>query len=432
MKKLLLIFIFELLIFNVLFSTEPPREPFVVLRINGKEYQPESEIEVRPGERLSVVAVMMGGKRDYCSDPHKYANVGQTTTITYQGENGMSFYIGDGTFRGSWSLQSEIATFKSADEVKITPVSQSETIKNEAVIEIPKSGVSKVYLKVTVKTSWKYEKNTQAGYSEDSEENEGTSTFYFVIVQEEGVWYSSANLSAKGEENFSVRNSLDYVQKSYDDIYNKIKNKDFKNLEMYVNNLKTTISTLKKTIDDEKKKNKKFQCDVTFIGLPTSLTMNHLKNFEILSAKWFEMYMIAQSNVSKINEMLLDVQMGLSSNVLKSVFKNYINWGTSIPTSAPDFLVLYDPNSTLTAVSLPAKVMEWWEEANNDASILQNQVQTIKMLSELRKFYLDRMTQSVEERKQIELLIDELQPVKNLHEELKIYFASIGWANVKI
>jgi len=432
MKNLfILIFLLSLFIAKIK-AGDPPRKPFVILKINGKEYQPEQEIEVRPGDKLTVIAVMQGGRRDYCSNPQKYANVGQNTVITNQGENGMSFYIGDGTFRGTWSLETEIATFKTDKSITITPMNVNDKIKNQVVIDIPKTGFSKVYLKVKVKTTWKYIKNTQAGQTEEKDENEGESTFYFALVSEEGVWYSTANLTAKGQENFSVRNSLDYVQKSYDDIYNKILAKDFSNMEMYVNNLKTTISTLKKTIDEEKKKNKKLQCDITFIGLPTSITMKHLQTLEIMSNKWKEMYFIAQGNVTKINDMLLKVQMGFSTNVLKSVFKNYINWGTGIPTDANDFLTLYDPSSVLTAVSLPAKVMGWWEEANNDASILQNQVQSIKMLSELRKFYLDRMTSSTEERKQIQNVITELQPVKKLHEDLKIYFNTISWAKVKI
>jgi len=160
--------------------------------------------------------------------------------------------------------------------------------------------------------------------------------------------------------------------------------------------------------------------------------MTHLTTLDALSNKWKELAIIAQGNVAKINEMLLNVQMGLSANVLRSVFKNYINWGTSIPTGATDLLTLYDPSSILTAVSLPGKVMGWWEEANNDASILENQIKTIKMLSELRQFYLDRMTKCVEERKQIHTLIDELEPVRELNEELKSYFSSIGWATVKL
>lgn len=431
MKRYILGIVF-LVLGIVISKADSPRTPFVVLRINGTEYKSGESINVRPGERISVEALLMGGRRDYCSNPQKYANVGKTTVIQSQGEDGMSFYIGDGTFRGTWSLVAEIATFQGSTDVKVTKSNTNSQKQNGAIIEIPQSGYGQVYVKVKVTTKWHYLRNTQAGKSEQDESNDGEATFYFKISSEEGVWYSSANLTAKGTENFSVRNALDYVQKSYDDVYNQCLSKNFSNVNMYVGNLKSNISSLKSVIDREKSKDPNFKCDVTFIGLPTSLTITHIQKLETLSTKWKELYFISQENVTKINDMLLKVRNGLSANILRSVFKNYINWGTSIPTGAVDFMTLYDPSSVLTVAAMPGKVMGWWEDANNDASILQNQVQSIKMLSQLQKFYMDRMTKSTEERKQIHVLLDELKPVKALHEELSTYFSGISWAKVKL
>lgn len=431
MKKIIFILSVLLISFNN-YAQKKMRDPFVVLLINGTEYKSDSEIEVRPGERIKLTAVLKGGRRDYCTDPDTYANVGKNTVITNKGEDGMSFHIGGGTFRGTWSLKKENAEFKTSDKVKVIKSKGNEIKTNEAIVEIPKSGISKVYFKVTVSTKWKYARNTQAGYSEKFEDNKGTNTFYFVLTSDEGVWYSSANLTAKGTENFSVRNALDQVQRAYDDIYSKLLKRDFDNLNMYVNNLKTSISSLKNTINDEKKKDEKFECEVSFIGLPTTMSMTHLESFEKLSNKWKGMFLIAQGNVSQINDMLLKVQMGLSSNILKSVFKNYITWSGSLPTGATDFLTLYDPSNVLKVSALPGNVLGWWESANSDATILNNQVKTIKMLSELRKFYLQRMEQSVDERKIIENLLDELQPIKDIDKELRNYFMSIKWAKLKI
>lgn len=428
MKQIIIIFLLISTINQL--NAEAPRDPFVVIRVNGIEYKSGSYIDVRPGERLTIEAVLMGGRRDYCSNPQQYANVGQNTTITAQGEDGMSFYIGDATFRGTWSLLSENATFTGGSEVGITPSAANGIKRNIAEIEIPQSGYAQVYVTIDMKTEWNYERYTQAGRTEKNESNTGKGTFYFKIQQEEGVWYSSANLKAKGIENFSVRNSLDQVQRFYDEIGQQLKNKNFSNIDMYVNNLKNSISDLKSVIDEEKNKDSNFECDVTFIGLPTSETMKHIKAFETISVKWKEQYLICQDNVSRINQMLLDVRTGLSTNILRSVFKNYINWGTSIPTGFPDFLTLYDPSSTLTIVSMPAKVMGWWEEANNDASILKNQFQTIQMLSTLQNFYMDRMTYSVDERQKVHDVLNELEPVKEIHSQMLSYFSGIGWANV--
>jgi len=387
---------FLLSFYVIIAQAEPPRTPFVVLRIDGKEYQPNGEIKVRPGQRIQVIAKLMGGKRDYCSNPDKYANVGKTTVIQTKGEDGMSFYIGDGTFRGTWSLTSESAKFSSAEGMIITPNSD---IKNSALLEMPKSGIGKIYLKVEGETNWHYTRYTQAGRTDTDEKNNGTSTFYFVIESEDGVWYSSANIVAKGRESFSVRNNLDQIQGFYDQIHANLIKKNFSGAQLQIDNLKNYVAELKKTIDDEKTKDSEFKCEITFIGLPTSIVMDHSNQLDLLGDKWREMYFITQANVSSINDMLLKVQEGFSANVLRSVFKNYINWGTSIPTGAYDMLTLYDPNNILGPLDMPRKVMDWWEEANGDANILSNQVQTIKMLSTLRKFYMERMTYSIDERK---------------------------------
>jgi len=82
-----------LLIAVTLTASIPPRTPFVVLRVDGTDYKAGSEIKVRQGERIIVEAVLMGGKRDYGSNPNTYANVGRNTVVLSQGENGMSFQI---------------------------------------------------------------------------------------------------------------------------------------------------------------------------------------------------------------------------------------------------------------------------------------------------------------------------------------------------
>ncbi len=428
--KQVIIFL-SLLVAAFFLKADNPRKPFVILKINGKEYKSGDNINVRPGEKLTVEAILMGGRRDYCSNPQKYANVGQNTVITSKSEDGMSFYIGDGTFRGTWTLLSEKAVFSSGKDVKINKLNTNEKKQNQAVVEIPKSGYGQVFLTVDITTEWNYERHTQAGSSEEKETNTGKGTFYFKIETEEGVWYSSANLKAKGTENFSVRNSLDAVQRFYDEIYQQLQNKNFDNINMYVQNLKNGISSLKSTIDDEKSKDADYNCEITFIGLPSSQTMYHLKSFQTLSLKWKEQYLICEDNVSRITQMLLDIQNSFTLNILRSVFKNYINWGTSIPTGFPDFLTLYDPSSTLTVVSLPAKVMGWWQAANNDATILNNQVRTIQMLTDLQEFYIERMSKSVEERSKVQKNINELNPVKKIHSDFQNYFSTLTWANIE-
>lgn len=427
MKKIILFFCLSMLT-TILFAGDPPRKPFVVLKVNGNTYMENEEIKVRQGQRITVEAILMGGKRDYCSDPQKYANVGKNTVIESSGENGMSFNINGGQYRGKWTLISEISKFTSGEKVKIEMAASNKNVQREAYIQFPKGDYSKVFFKVQSQTKWHYVRNTPAGQSEQDETNDGTATFYFVIEQESGSWYSTTNIVAKGTEDFSIRNRLDDIQGFYQNIENYLKNKDYNNADMQISNLKNSIAYLKKLITEKKQKDSKFECEISFIGLPTDLSMDHLNKINQMSLKWKENYSISQANAQEINEMLLNKQMIFSANILRSVFKNYINWGTSIPTGAEDILTIYDPKNIFGPLDIPRKILDWYNTAESDAGILKDQAKSIKNMSELREFYLNRTERFVEESKKLNELKIELKPVSDKNAALKQFFSTLGWA----
>ena len=416
MKKSILPLLFLVIYSFNGFTADPPRTPFVVLRVNGKEYAPNAEISVRSGERVQVEAVLMGGKRDYCSNPDKYANVGKNTVIESKGENGMTFNINGGQFRGDWKLANEKATFTSGPEVVITPT-PAGNLNRSAKVEFKPGNYSKVFFKVNSVANWHYVRVTPAGKTEQDEKNEGAATFNFVIEAKAGVWFSSNNISASGTEDVSIRSNLTRIQEAYNQIEKALIAKNFSSARMQLGNLKTSLGELQKLIDKAKEKDPKFSCDVTLIGLPTDLPMQHIGKLEALSAKYKEGFDISQANAIEINKMLLNKQMNFSANILRSVFKNYINWGTSIPTGAEDLLSVYDPKNIFTPLDLPRKVLSWYEDANNDAGVLKDQANNIKNLSSLRDYYQKRVDGFVKERQALTNIIKELNPVKEINAE---------------
>ncbi len=422
MKKTILAFTLIILGLAV-FAGDPPRDPFVVLKVNGTEYQNGAEIKVRSGERIQVEAILMGGKRDYCSNPQKYANTGKNTVILSQGENGMSFSINEGQFTGDWKLKDEKATFSSGSEVVIT-TSASGTVQRTANVEFKPGNYQKVFFKVNSTTNWHYVRNTPGGKTEQDETNTGTATFYFVIEAEQGGWYSSNNIKATGKEDFSVRNNLDRIQGFYDLIEKALLEKNWSSAQMQWGNLKNSIGELKTNIDRAKQKDPSYNCEVTLIGLPSDVSMGHIADLKIMSEKWKENWQICSDNAQEINKMLLDKQMNFSANVLRSVFKNYISWGTSIPSSAPDLFTLYDPKGIFTAVDLPRKVMGWYEDSEKDATILKDQAGTIQHLNELLAFYEKRRDNFTAERQALVDIINSLKPAETLNAEMKTYISS--------
>lgn len=423
LSKMAVLFLAVFLVSIVANAGIPPRDPFVVLRVNGVEYKANAEIKVRSGERIQVEAVLMGGKRDYCSNPQTYANIGKNTVILSQGENGMSFDINQGQFRGDWKLSSEKATFTSGPEVAISPITNG-TMQRGANVEFKPGNYQKVFFKANSTTSWHYVKNTPAGRQEENETYTGTATFYFVIEVEDGEWFSSNNVKAVGKEDFSIRNNLDRIQEFYNLIEKAMLAKNWSSAQMQWGNLKNSIGELKSNIEKAQKKDPLFKCDISLMGLPSDLSMNHITDLKIMSEKWKESWQICSNNAQEINKMLLDKKMNFSANILRSVFKNYISWGTSIPTSAPDILTQYDPKGIFTAVDLPRKVMGWYEDAQKDASILNDQAGSIKQMNALLSFYEKRRDNYIEERKAIIGILFELKPVEALHSEMKSYISS--------
>lgn len=410
------------------FAADPVRKPFVELSINGQTIAPGQKAEVRPGEKVKVTAVLRGGKRDYCSMPEKYANMGKTTEILSKGDDGMFFTVQGGSqFRGEWTLGKETASFSSSREVVVEPLPLQGVKQTEAFITLPKSGLGQTFLKVNVSTLWKYKRTTPAGTTNTEEENSGEDTFYLVLSGATGSWYSSENMVVSGTENASIRNKLDQVQQFYKEIETALRANNMSAAQMHIANLKNSLNSLKAEIERQKRENSSFECEVSLLGSPTDLSMDHLNKLQKLGDLWKTQYDISQANTLKINQILLNKQMSLTNNVLKSVIKNYIDWANPIPSDWTDLIEMHNPSHMLGIATLPVKALSWVTEARDDASVLKDQVMGIQLLSELRTFYQNRLAKSVDERKLIINTQNSLLPIKALDAQLKGYFSGLSW-----
>lgn len=409
----------------MLTASIPPRTPFVVLRVDGTDYKAGSEIKVRQGERIIVEAVLMGGKRDYCSNPNTYANVGRNTVVLSQGENGMSFQINNYQFTGDWKLTEEKANFSSGPEVKIKSLG-SGNMQRKVELEFTRGYYSKVFLKVNSTTKWHYTRKTPGGKTEDNETNTGSATFYFLVETTDSEWYSSNNIKATGQEDLSVRNNLDRIQKYYDAIEKAMLEKNWSSAETQWGNLKTSLGELKTNIDRAKQKNENYECEITLYNLPSTLSMKHVEDLKIMAQSWKDCWEICSENVLTIKDDLLSNKTVFTNNVMKSIFKNYISWSGQLPTSASSILTLYDPKGIFTALDLPNNIIEWYTDAQNDASILKNQVNNMKLLNQLHDFYKAKMDNSINERRALLNILQDLKPAIELHNKMGQYISGVN------
>lgn len=409
----------------MLTASIPPKTPFVVLRVDGTDYKAGSEIKVRQGERIIVEAVLMGGKRDYCSNPNTYANVGRNTVVLSQGENGMSFQINNYQFTGDWKLTEEKANFSSGPEVKIKSLG-SGNMQRKVELEFTRGYYSKVFLKVNSTTKWHYTRKTPGGKTEDNETNTGSATFYFLVETTDSEWYSSNNIKATGQEDLSVRNNLDRIQKYYDAIEKAMLEKNWSSAETQWGNLKTSLGELKTNIDRAKQKNENYECEITLYNLPSTLSMKHVEDLKIMAQSWKDCWEICSENVLTIKDDLLSNKTVFTNNVMKSIFKNYISWSGQLPTSASSILTLYDPKGIFTALDLPNNIIEWYTDAQNDASILKNQVNNMKLLNQLHDFYKAKMDNSINERRALLNILQDLKPAIELHNKMGQYISGVS------
>lgn len=396
-------------------SAEPMPPPSLRLEVNGVGVANGAKLSGRPGERLSLEARVFGGRRAWCMEPARYANMGRNTVIQTSGEDGLSFTTGPG-FNGVWKLQSEVATWWG----QLTSDTRAAPNGNTATLTVP-SKPGSYALQVKATATWHYDRMSQGNHVEQVEKNEAEGNYVLVVEQSEGTWFSSANITASGSADDDVRFRLQALQQRFDTISQQVLDGQYALAEANLNGLQETLGTLRNRIAALEKEKPGFACTITFIGSPVEKGMKRVAALEKLAEQWKKMHLLVSGNGQDINKMLLNTQMVFSNNILKSVVKNYLDWGSGIPGTG-DFFGAVPVN--LQALLIPSNVLDWYGNAQEDASILKNQAVAIKRMSELRDFYQRRASEFVEESRKIHAELDKNKPVKALDARARALLAS--------
>jgi hypothetical protein len=421
MNKLSFSLIFLFTFFLPLF-TQQDKLPsaYVELNIGKSIYKNGDKIRMRTGEKVDLLSKMNGGRRIWCMFPAKYANMGKNTKIESSGENGLSFSTGP-EFRGVWSLKSEIAAWwgQLNDQIKAV---QSQ---NTAILTAPnKPGTYVLTVKLT--TIWHYIRMAQGMKTEKDEEEKGEATFS-VIVEQGGNWFSSANITASGDEDNDLKFRLQTLQSRYEAISDQVLKNQYPLAKSGLEGIREELNIIKRRIE-QLQKEKKFNCEITLIGLPTDKGMKRYKTLLDLKAKYKTISITCGSNAQQINSMLLNKQMNFTNNILKSVFKNYLDWGSGLP-NVNNFFGAVPYN--LSALVMPSDLMGWWEESNKDASILKNQAQSVAKLDKLRDFYLKRQKETIIEEKNILSEMEKNKATEQLDKDAKSIISGFGIVKFK-
>ena len=396
-------------------AAEPMPPPSLKLQVNGAAVANGAKIPGRPGERLSLKAQVFGGRRAWCMEPARYANMGRNTVIQTSGEDGLSFTTGPG-FNGTWKLQSETAAWWG----QLTGDTQAAANSNTATLTVPaKPGSYALQVKATA--TWHYDRMSQGNHVEQVEKNDAEGNYTLVVDPSEGTWFSSANITASGSPDDDLRFRLQSLQTRFDLISQQVLDGKYDLASSNLDGLKETLGTIRARIDQLKKDKPGFACTITFLGAPTDKGMKRIAALNTLAEQWKKMHLLVSGNGQDINKMLLNTQMVFSNNILKSVVKNYLDWGSGIPGTG-DFFGAVPVN--LQALLIPSNVLDWYGNAQEDASILKNQAVAIKRMSELRDFYQRRATEFVAESRKIHEQLGQNKPVVALDAKAKAILGS--------
>lgn len=401
-------------------AAEPMPATFVRLKTSAGSVEKGGKIAIRPGERMTLEAKVYGGRRAWCMEPEKYANVGKNTVIETKGEDGLSFTTGPG-FRGVWKLESETAAWYG----QLGEVLKADAGRNTATLMGPKNPGSYV-LSVKATSGWHYDRFSQGNHVQQTEKHEAEATFTVVVEAVAGSWFSSANIVATGQPDDDLRFRLQNVQVLYDSVAQQLLDRKWILARQGLDSLKATLGNIRSRLDQLKRDKPGYTCEITFLGLPSDRVMKRLQALQQMTEQWKAMNLIASENAQKINQLLLNKQTVFSNNILKSVFKNYLDWGSGVP--GPNDLFGAVP-AHLQGLVIPSNVLDWYTNAQEDASILKNQAQTIQQLSKLREFYLARLKAFNQENQSIHDEIKAHEPARDLDAQAKAALSGTGFAS---
>jgi hypothetical protein len=416
MRKLSLLLVF--LCFVLYLSAEEAPKPFLRLFINNIKYENNAKITLRAAEKVELKVLVYGGRRAWCMEPLKYANIGKNTTIVSNGEDHLEYSIPP-NFKGVWTVVEEKALWYG----QLTNDLKPDADKNTAELNTPnKKGEYKLNIKASAK--WHYKRFAQGVVKEQDEINEAEANFT-IIVDEGDAWFTSANISASGDTDPDLKFRLETLQNRYDLISGQVIDGKFDLAKSNIDGFKENLSDVKNRLEEIKKEKENFSCKISLFGSPLDKGTKKLKALKKLFDDYKKVHSIVNGNAQEINKILLNNQINFSNNILKSIVKNYIDWGSGIPQPGDLFgAVPYN----LQALTIPGNVLDWYGNAMEDASILKNQAMNIKKLSELREFYLNRAKEVIEENKKTKEEIDKNKDIENLSTEFKKILSSQSWA----
>lgn len=245
---------------------------------------------------------------------------------------------------------------------------------------------------------------------------------YWIPLPAEG-WFTSRYIVASGAESWRLRQALERLDRYMTETGDDLVAGRYPLARRRIDTIRAEIDDLGGYIKSEGKATR-----ITFRGLPTDDAVIRRQRLQFMLDKWSEAYTIVIEALGQVQSQLNDLRMLLSSNVMKSILKNYINWSNSIPTDVVSGIAGYSAATSLA--DMPRGVLGWYEESQKDAGILKNQFRKKRALETLEGYYMEKRSYIVEQVRKVTDLIKAVDrsPLLDLDRNLKSCFTGLDWA----
>jgi len=406
---LILVMVFRI---GICSAVQPPRKPFIQIKIDDKSYKNGDILTVVPGQKLLIATEMEGGRRDYCKFPETYSDITGTAQILSRSKDGMVYQIKDK--KAEWKLLSEDAKFTSDEYIQVNAAENKPSAELTVATEV----FAQSYIKIVLKTSWQFSQDGQTSL----EENLAESTIYFKTAGSSDVWFSSENVQASGIKNEQVLDKLNAVKAECDSIEFNIYKLKFSAVQLYIRDLQSSVNTLKSTIDEVIAGNPSYKVRVTFSGVPTDDPFKDIEALSIIKNKWDSLSILVAALKTELDK--LPTKRGQENkDELIKIITRYNDWQNKLSENTFTILSHYLPELNIVDVKMPDKFKLIAVE-----KAVPNYSST---LTDFQAFIDARILQVPDELQKINSVHTRIQAVRLYDGMLRSYFSSINWAEWK-
>jgi hypothetical protein len=225
----------------------------------------------------------------------------------------------------------------------------------------------------------------------------------FQIPLPDPAWFESDLLKVSGTRSFRLEQDLTRLDRYLHDVQANLNAGQVALAEKQVEVITEEIAAFAREHERELP-----ELRVTFKGLPSDQAMLRLQGLTQANQQWMRSRNIMNDALDQTEKSLEDLKGVLTGNVMKSIFKNYLNWSTSLPTDITAGLAEYSMSTAL--MDMPRSALGWMEAAETDSTILRDQFQRKQALEAMQEFYQKQRDAAQKETKRV---VTELRRMQN-------------------